>query len=162
MQEFILPTLHITVQGCIILLKRLRFLLKWVLKSIEQAECNLLWSNGHYTWLLNRQQQKNCWEFRFIETIWPKLASPWDHHPSKPQELDKLRRAGSEAWAFLLVAFLFHSIIANCKMFVASYEQWQANKACPNSGLTAETCSRALSLREILDLHHRQPRSQFS
>ena len=40
----------------------------------------------------NRQQQSICWEFWFNGTFLPKLACPWDHHPSKPLEVDKLRK----------------------------------------------------------------------
>ena len=37
---------------------------------------------------LNRRPQNICWEILFDEK--PELASPWDHHPSKPHEVDKL------------------------------------------------------------------------
>ena len=64
--------------------------------------------------------------------FWPKLISPWDLHPSKQEDLDKLRRGPGSAF----LAILFHSISSNCKIFVASCEQRLENLACTNSGLT--------------------------
>ena len=38
------------------------------------------------------QQLKLCLLFWFNQPFWPELASPWDHHASKQQQLEKLRR----------------------------------------------------------------------
>ena len=93
-----------------------------------QSECYIPWSKGHHRTANNKNI---CWEFWFNERFWPKLASPLNLHPSKPQEVDKL--SYGEALAFL--AILLHSIGANCKMFVAACKQWRENFACPNPGL---------------------------
>ena len=54
--------------------------------------------------IIKQATTKNGWEFWCNQTFWTKLASPSDCHPSKPQEVDKLKRGLS----FFGHLFLFH------------------------------------------------------
>ena len=79
---------------------------------------------------IKQETTKTCWQFLFNETgqRWPALGiTILASHRKKTSLLV------GEAWAFL--AFSFHPLSANCKMFVASCKQWRENLDCPSSGL---------------------------
>ena len=64
---------------------------KDICSIFSMAECYLSRSNGHHRTANNKKIVENFYLMDTGQTFWP-LASPFDHNPSKPQEVDKLRR----------------------------------------------------------------------
>ena len=110
-----------------------------------QAKCLYLpLSNGHHRTVNNKT---------FVENF------DWMKHfclSNKPQEVDKLRRGLS------FLGFIFYSIRANWKMFVASWKQWPENLACPNSDQTGFSLISAYSVNSSLriDVWWRERRTE--